>query len=79
MGGGAVETFALPSFSAPSNVICRDDLMSTVDNPLSEEVAKMASEAKDHLDEHTLKTVHWHFSDETGSPFWLEKKTRVEF
>ena len=48
-------------------------------NPISDEVSKHASEALDQLNEHTLKTVHWHFSDETGSPFWLEKKRELNF
>ena len=48
--------------------------MSTADYTVSEQVAQQASDARDRLDEHTLKTVHWHFSEETGSPFWLEKK-----
>ena len=53
--------------------------MSTADSPVSVEVAKQAAEAKARLDEHTLKTVHWHFSEETGSPFWLEKKAELKF
>lgn len=48
-------------------------------NPISDEVSKQANEALDSLNEHTLKTVHWHFSDETGSPFWLEKKRELDF
>ncbi len=28
--------------------------------------------AKTRLDEHVRKIVQWHFSPETGSPFWLE-------
>ncbi|MEM9587751.1 MAG: hypothetical protein AAGA03_10770 [Planctomycetota bacterium] len=53
--------------------------MSTVDTSLSDDVAKLATEARDQLDEHTLKTVHWHFSDDTGSPFWLQKKQELNF
>ncbi|MCG8650379.1 MAG: hypothetical protein MI861_11140 [Pirellulales bacterium] len=53
--------------------------MSTVDSPLGEQVAKQAAEARDRLNEHALKTVHWHFSEETGSPFWLEKKSGLNF
>ncbi|GAA5508937.1 hypothetical protein [Novipirellula caenicola] len=53
--------------------------MSAVDKPISEQVAKQAAEARDQLNEHTLKTVHWHFSDDTGSPFWLEKKRELNF
>lgn len=53
--------------------------MSTADSPVSEDVAKQAAEAKSRLDEHTLEIVHWHFSEETGSPFWLEKKAELNF
>ncbi|EMI18521.1 hypothetical protein RMSM_04563 [Rhodopirellula maiorica SM1] len=53
--------------------------MSAVDKTISEQVAKQAAAARDQLNEHTLKTVHWHFSDETGSPFWLEKKRELNF
>lgn len=42
--------------------------------PINPEVQAAAAKALDQLNEHTLKTVHWHFSDDTGSPFWLEKK-----
>ena len=53
--------------------------MTSVDSPISKEVAKQAAEARDLLNEHTLKIVHWHFSDDTGSPFWLEKKAELNF
>ena len=53
--------------------------MSTADYTVSETVAQQATDARDRLDEHTLKTVHWHFSEETGSPFWLEKKGELKF
>lgn len=42
-------------------------------------VEQLAAEAKDRLNEHTLKIVNWHFSDETGCPFWLEKKAELNF
>jgi phenylacetate-coenzyme A ligase PaaK-like adenylate-forming protein len=53
--------------------------MTSVDSQLSPEIASQAAEALDRLNEHTLKTVHWHFSDDTGSPFWLEKKAELNF
>ena len=28
-------------------------------------------EAKAQLDAHTVEIVKWHFSPDTGSPFWL--------
>jgi hypothetical protein len=51
--------------------------MSTVE--IDEQVAKLARAAKERLDEHTVKTVHWHFSEQTGCPFWLEKKSELKF
>lgn len=53
--------------------------MSTVDSSISDNVASLAAAAKERLNEHTLKMVHWHFSDDTGSPFWLEKKRELNF
>lgn len=53
--------------------------MSNEDTSVSPEVADQATGAKDRLNEHTLKIVHWHFSEETGSPFWLQKKAELNF
>ncbi len=53
--------------------------MSAVETSIPDDVAKRAAEARDLLNEHTLKTVHWHFSDDTGSPFWLAKKSELNF
>ncbi|MEC8474120.1 MAG: hypothetical protein VXZ38_05680 [Planctomycetota bacterium] len=53
--------------------------MSTAETSVSPEVAQQSADAKDRLNEHTLKTVHWHFSDDTGSPFWLQKKSELNF
>src|SRR4051794_18722328 len=30
------------------------------------------AEAKERLDAHVREIVQWHFSPETGSPFWLD-------
>lgn len=35
--------------------------------------------ARERLDQHTVEMVHWHFSDETGCPFWLEKRGGLGF
>lgn len=35
--------------------------------------------AKENLDAHTREIVQWHFDDETGCPFWLEKKRDFNF
>lgn len=53
--------------------------MSTIDSSISEDVTASATKSRDELNEHTLKTVHWHFSEDTGSPFWLEKKKELNF
>ena len=42
-------------------------------------LADKLPQAKAQLDEHTRQTVRWHFSDETGCPFWLEKKRELKF
>ncbi len=31
------------------------------------------------LDEWTERMMHWHFSEQTGSPFWLERKNQLPF
>ncbi|MDX1502695.1 MAG: hypothetical protein R3325_10070 [Thermoanaerobaculia bacterium] len=38
-----------------------------------------AREARARLDAHVREMVAWHFSPETGSPFWLEKAARLSF
>lgn len=53
--------------------------MSTADSVLDPEIQAKVNKAREVLDEQTLKMVHWHFSDETGSPFWLEKKRELNF
>ncbi|EMI56110.1 acyl-CoA synthetase family protein [Rhodopirellula sallentina] len=53
--------------------------MSVVGEGSEAEIQAAASAARDRLNEHTLKTVHWHFSDDTGCPFWLEKKAELNF
>ena len=32
-------------------------------------------EAKENLDKQLQDILNWHFSDDTGSPFWLDWKT----
>jgi hypothetical protein len=36
-------------------------------------------QARQQLDEHTCRTVHWHFHESTGCPFWLEKRAQLKF
>ncbi|MGH9868966.1 MAG: hypothetical protein ACREAA_12470 [Candidatus Polarisedimenticolia bacterium] len=35
--------------------------------------------ARERLDQHVRDTVRWHFSRETGSPFWLEFAAKLPF
>lgn len=37
------------------------------------------ADARAKLDAHVREMVQWHFNDETGSPFWLEKKATYDF
>jgi phenylacetate-coenzyme A ligase PaaK-like adenylate-forming protein len=36
-------------------------------------------QAKEQLDAHTREIVRWHFSPDTGTPFWLEKAKEFNF
>ena len=49
--------------------------MSTVTESLQASI----DAAREKLDAHTVETVHWHFSEATGSPFWLSKKAELNF
>ena len=35
--------------------------------------------AKEQLDAHVRDTIRWHFSPDTGAPFWLEKAKSLKF
>jgi len=50
--------------------------MSTVIDP---QLQPAIDAARETLNAHTLEIVHWHFSEATGSPFWLEKKQQLSF
>ena len=41
--------------------------------------ASRIAEAKNRLDEHVRDIVAWHFSPETGCPFWLERAKTFDF
>ncbi|CAD76165.1 conserved hypothetical protein [Rhodopirellula baltica SH 1] len=80
LSGIMLETLTFPS--PPLAPFPPEDPMSLVEGapaPINPEVQAAAAKALDQLNEHTLKTVHWHFSDDTGSPFWLEKKAELNF
>jgi hypothetical protein len=36
-------------------------------------------QARERLDAHVREIVHWHFSPETGTPFWLERAKTFKF
>ena len=45
----------------------------------TKELEAAVAAARDRLNAHTLEMVHWHFHDDTGCPFWLEKKRELNF
>ena len=49
--------------------------MEILNQSLSQEVEK----ARCKLDEHVREIVQWHFSPETGCPFWLEFASNLDF
>src|SRR5215211_5157248 len=40
---------------------------------------KKITKAKEKLDAHVREIVQWHFDPDTGSPFWLEYASKLEF
>ncbi len=42
-------------------------------------LAERASQARERLDEHVREMVAWHFSPDTGSPFWLDFAAKLDF
>lgn len=41
--------------------------------------ATTAHDAKEQLDAHVREAVQWHFNEETGTPFWLERAKTFNF
>ncbi len=39
----------------------------------------MQPQTKDALDAHVREIVHWHFTPETGTPFWLDFASRLDW
>jgi hypothetical protein len=52
--------------------------MTTMNTGTTELDSKVAA-AQERLDAHVRDMVKWHFSPETGSPFWLEYVGRLDF
>jgi phenylacetate-coenzyme A ligase PaaK-like adenylate-forming protein len=46
---------------------------------MSDDLAGLQQQAKQRLDAHVCEIVHWHFSEATGCPFWLEQKRALKF
>ena len=43
------------------------------------ELSARVEQASEQLDAHVRETIRWHFSPETGCPFWLELASRLNF
>jgi phenylacetate-coenzyme A ligase PaaK-like adenylate-forming protein len=52
--------------------------MSTAESSAAD-IQSLQAEAKAKLDAHAYEVVQWHFHESTGSPFWLEKKSGLDF
>ena len=46
---------------------------------ITAEVSASAAAAREKLDAHTREIVQWHFHESTGCPFWLQKKSELNF
>ncbi|MFV1969081.1 MAG: hypothetical protein ACC628_26975 [Pirellulaceae bacterium] len=53
--------------------------MRTVEPASSPDLADRQRQAREALDAHTCDMVQWHFHEETGCPFWLQKKSELKF
>ncbi|MEM1246835.1 MAG: hypothetical protein AAGA81_11750 [Acidobacteriota bacterium] len=42
-------------------------------------IDEKASTAREELDEHVREMMAWHFSPETGSPFWVDFASKLDF
>src|ERR1051325_10251590 len=46
---------------------------------MAESIEKKAKAAREQLDAHVREMVAWHFSPETGCPYWLEFAKKLSF
>ena len=51
----------------------------TTDSTADARLEEQQKQARDRLNAHAVETVQWHFHPSTGSPFWLEKKSELDF
>lgn len=43
------------------------------------DLATAQKQAREQLDAHTYEIIQWHFHESTGCPFWLQKKSELNF
>ncbi|MDP7205438.1 MAG: hypothetical protein QGH11_07715, partial [Pirellulaceae bacterium] len=53
--------------------------MSSSETSTPESLTELEKQARERLDAHAVEIVQWHFSEQTGCPFWLEKKSELGF
>jgi len=53
--------------------------MSTTDSASTIDIENKVKAARERLDAHAHEIVQWHFHESTGCPFWLQKKTELNF
>jgi hypothetical protein len=46
---------------------------------LNKSLSQKITDARQKLDAHVREMMQWHFSPETGSPFWLEFARQLDF
>ncbi len=46
---------------------------------VSADLESLVRQARARLDQHTYEMVQWHFHESSGCPFWLEKKSVLNF
>jgi phenylacetate-coenzyme A ligase PaaK-like adenylate-forming protein len=54
-------------------------LLNQAERTVTDTLDALVANAKSQLDAHVEQMVQWHFSPETGSPFWLEKAQGYDF
>src|SRR5678816_709613 len=56
--------------SAPNDEIM--PMTQTISAPSSSGIESKSRAAREHLDAHVREMIQWHFSPDTGCPFWLD-------
>ena len=63
----------------PNLPVARRHLPMNASDTTTSDLSSLVSSAREVLDAHAYETVQWHFHDSTGCPFWLEKKSELNF